>query len=288
MLSSIGRAALRRGGAGAGFASTKRAAQNLWTLQRVNLANEPTIKSHAAFAFLRFQAPAKKPAKKKKKPVKPKAKKPKKPVKKVLTDTQKEKIKLKVLKEKALVPPQPEGPVTAWMVLVSENLKEAGNGGGQAQLGDTMKALAAKYRALSPEEREAFNHKASQNKLSHEVAIKKWAATHTPEEINAANNARNQLRKLTKHNWTPIPDTRIPKRPTTPYIFFFKERRSSGDFKGIAVGAATKVIATEWKALSAGERKVYEDQFEADKFRYAQEFKTVYHRDSSSTLKSAA
>jgi hypothetical protein len=51
-------------------------------------------------------------------------------------------------------------------------------------------------------------------------------------------------------------DDRHVKRPSTAYVVFFKERHLSGDFKGIAPQEATKLVASEWKALSAGEKKV--------------------------------
>jgi outer membrane biosynthesis protein TonB len=184
MLSSIGRAAIRRGGAGASYSSTNRAAQSIWSLQRVTFsqgANESSTKSTFAIAFPRSyatatktvtkpkkttptkakpktktaakaKAKAKKPVKKpaKKKPAKPKAKKTKKPVKKVLTDDQKERVAIKVLKQKALSPPAGL-PENAWMVLIRENraLTKGSN-----NVGEFSTAISAKYKSLSPEEKE--------------------------------------------------------------------------------------------------------------------------------------
>jgi len=42
---------------------------------------------------------------------------------------------------------------------------------------------------------------------------------------------------------------------------------------------AFRLTAREWKGLSAGERKPYDDGAKQDATRYAQEIKTVYNRD---------
>lgn len=87
--------------------------------------------------------------------------------------------------------------------------------------------------------------------------FKKWLGTHTPDQIRLANNARTQLkRKYKKHGLAPIPDSRLPKRPIIARSFFLKDRYATGELKGIPFGDAAKLIAREWTALSASERKV--------------------------------
>ncbi|TVY13865.1 Non-histone chromosomal protein 6 [Lachnellula arida] len=319
MLSSIGRAALRRGGAGARYASTNRAALSIWSLQRVNVsrgANEINTKSQLAISFPRSYATVTKtvtkpkttvtkttkttkttkakPKTKAKKPVKKPAKKPAKPkakkaTKKVLTEDQKLRVDVKSLKEKALSPPT-AGADTAWSIVLQQEIKQGAGGPGSGGLSNSAKNAAAKYKALSPQEKESLNQKASENKAINDIAFKKWVETHTPEQIRDANNARSALkRKLGKHYAYPlITDSRIPKRALSPYMFFIKDRFASGDFKGISVVEASRLIAAEWKSLPAGQRKPFEARSEADTQRYYQEFKTVYHQDSTGVAKSAA
>jgi hypothetical protein len=90
-----------------------------------------------------------------------------------------------------------------------------------------------------------------------------WILTHTPQEIHAANLARTQLRRILKGRQKSGPahtgilhDDRQVKRASNPYAFFFGERIHSGDFKNIKVGESAKLVAAEWRALSAGEKKV--------------------------------
>jgi len=90
-----------------------------------------------------------------------------------------------------------------------------------------------------------------------------WILSHTPEEIHAANLARRQLRRLTKDSQKTAPkhttmliDDRKVKAVANPYAQFFGERYRSGDLKGLAVKDASRLVASEWKALTAAEKKV--------------------------------
>jgi hypothetical protein len=109
-----------------------------------------------------------------------------------------------------------------------------------------------------------YNHLANQQTAARMAEYKAWILTHTPEQIYAANVARNQLRyrlKAGEYRGTPrytarLRDDRLPKRPSGTYTIFVSERWASGDMKGIAAPDASRIIASEWKALSAGEKKV--------------------------------
>lgn len=90
-------------------------------------------------------------------------------------------------------------------------------------------------------------------------------ASYTPEQIRQANNARKQLKRKSKtatgkkssgRGLSPIRDERQIKRPNSAYFKFGIERRESGDFKGIPLGEAAKLITKEWNELGAGEKKV--------------------------------
>jgi hypothetical protein len=78
-----------------------------------------------------------------------------------------------------------------------------------------------------------------------------------------ANNARAQLRtklagrfKSSPAHTARLVDERQPKRPASAYALFVTERFATGDFKGILVREAGKIIGAEWKSLSASEKKV--------------------------------
>jgi hypothetical protein len=95
-----------------------------------------------------------------KKAAKPKAKKAaKKPKatrpKKKLTDEEKAKLKLRALKERALLKEQPvKLPVTSWNLYLTKHLKEALNKDPKPQFADAVRQLAAEHRALPEHEKE--------------------------------------------------------------------------------------------------------------------------------------
>jgi hypothetical protein len=298
MLSTIGRAAVRRVVAGAPQ-STNKAFQSIWHLQHVGTLHnpkngsglpqfsslgrsyattakvvskprttKPTANPLKAVAKKAAKKPVKKPVKKvaKKKAVKKPVKKPAK--KKILTEEQAEKLALKKLKAKALSFPKNK-PHTAWGVLLSEYTKEHAS----TAYNTGFKDSAAKYKSLSPAELEvidvfssclsslteiqSYNHIANQNKTANEIALKQWIESHTPEQIRIANNARLQLKtKNLRGTWHQIQDDRQPKQPRRALNFFTKERHASGDLKGISLAEAGRLVAREWNALSASERKV--------------------------------
>lgn len=210
-----------------------------------------------------------------------------KPKKKVLTELQKQKAtlkkgreELKALKATALTLPKAK-PATAWTVLLSEYMVKDGKG--PSTTSSVAKDASAKYKSLTTEELEKYNHIANQNKIENESAYKKWIDSHTPEQIRLANNARNSLNKKEGrkggHKLTLLDDPRLPKNAPPVWAFFSKERWRSGDFKGISAMEGSKRIWQEWKELSPSQRKPYEDLRAAASLRYVEEYKTVFGRD---------
>jgi hypothetical protein len=295
MLSTIGRAAVRRVVAG-GAASTNRAFPSIWHLQHVGIYydSKSSLKFHLSqgrsYATATKAAPkpkttkpkttkpkkavakkvVKKPAKKvaRKKAVKKPKPKPRKPAKKILTEEQARKVAVKDLKAKALSPPK-QKPISAWTVLAAEYAKEHAS----SMPSTGWKDASAKYKGLGPAELEvnrsilssyftsltivqSYNHIANQNKAANEVALKQWIESHTPEQIRLANNARRQLKtKDPRHYWPQIQDHRQPKHPRAALNFFLKERFASGDLKGISMSENGRLVAKEFAALSPSERK---------------------------------
>ncbi|KAL9594666.1 MAG: hypothetical protein Q9219_006904 [cf. Caloplaca sp. 3 TL-2023] len=169
-----------------------------------------------------------------------------------LTPEQKTSKLIKELKEKALSPPKGL-PATAFAVLLSETSKNPTTAG---QAGSAIaKECSAKYRSFSPQERENYNHTANQNKIINKAKYQEWIRSFTPTQIREANNARNTLRRRAKGRWFRLHDERLVKRPASPYTCFVTGRFRSGDFAGLAVTEAAKLMATEWRALSVDEKK---------------------------------
>ena len=56
-----------------------------------------------------------------------------------------------------------------------------------------------------------------------------------------------------------LQDHRQVKRQTGAFIYFYKERHASGDFKGLKVSESARLAGREWSALTPGEKKVIND-----------------------------
>ncbi|EKD15905.1 HMG box protein [Drepanopeziza brunnea f. sp. 'multigermtubi' MB_m1] len=312
MLSSIGRAAVRRVAA-RGPQSTNQALQSS-RLRRVEITQgnvstqsrsplnlqrsyatatkvvaKPNPKTIAKAKSKAQTVPKKAVKKAVKKPVKKKvAKKPavKKSAKKVLTDAQKEKLKvakarkqLRELKKTALSIPTAK-PHTAWLIFFSQELKKDPGSGSAKCL-----EISTRYNNLSPSELEPLNRIAVQNQAYNDAQYKQWVASHTTDEIRLANNARASLKSLTGKKWPHIEDPRLPKRPALPWSLFIAERWASGDLKGIRVKDCLPSLRKEWNALDPKKRQAYEDTFAANKEQYLKDYKKAFGRDAPIVLK---
>ncbi|TPX14252.1 uncharacterized protein E0L32_000646 [Thyridium curvatum] len=222
--------------------------------------------------------PAKKPAAKKpKKKVAAKKKKPAARPRKVLTPEEKVKLQIREARKAALLKQPARLPDNVWTVYVSQSTK--GSKVGNEGIGATSAALSRSFKDISSLERQQLQATAEQNRLANLAAYKAWVESHTPEEIAAANNARNRLAKLTNKSHSRIADERQPKRPVSAYLCFVKAKWASNDYTGTPAPEVAKAIASEWKGLSGSERQGYEQEAKADLARYENEVKTVLNRE---------
>ncbi|EMD01052.1 hypothetical protein BAUCODRAFT_193877 [Baudoinia panamericana UAMH 10762] len=228
---------------------------------------------------------------------KPKAKakataKPKPKPKKVLTDKQKaaqkvklEKLKIVELKKAALDPPSHRFNTTAYRAFYADHVAKLMKERRSEEVAQTirggapMKECAGLWREISAADREHWNHIAHTDRESKQAAYKRWVDAHAPEEIDAANKARAQLRRLLpkqKSKWPKLPDERRAKQPLSAFVQFTVNRNASGDFKHIALPERAKLIAEEWRGLSGGEKEKYQSLQKEDAKRYQDEYSSTY------------
>ncbi|KAK2626903.1 hypothetical protein QTJ16_004078 [Diplocarpon rosae] len=228
-----------------------------------------------------------------KKPIKKKVLKKavvKKPVKKVLNDKQKAAaakrkayLELKALKATALQLPKPKA-TTVWSVFVTKSLRDKDQGNRRIS-----KDLGDKYRSLSQSDLESYEKIALQNKVENKAAYEKFVASHDPDEIRLANNARHALKTLApRSSWPLIRDPRRPKRPVTSWMLFVTDRYASGDYKDVAFLEATSHLKKEFVALKPSERQAYDDRAAAAKAQYIKEYRETFKRDPLFLTKAAA
>ncbi|KAG9660472.1 hypothetical protein KCU98_g10423, partial [Aureobasidium melanogenum] len=186
---------------------------------------------------------------------------------------EKKKEEIKLLKTKTLTPPKYRQ-LNPWSIYVKENSKSVAG-----PVSESSKVLAQQFKNISSIEKEHLNHLVNQHNAKSLREFHEWLNSHTPAQIYEANVARARLRKLTfdtSSKYAPIKDDRLVKRPISSFLQYHNERLASGDFRGIPTPVSSKDIATEFKALSASEKKKYEDLAAKDVERYHRQHLEVY------------
>ncbi|OIW35164.1 hypothetical protein CONLIGDRAFT_689410 [Coniochaeta ligniaria NRRL 30616] len=222
--------------------------------------------------------PAAKKAKATKKAKKPAVKKaaPKKRVKKTVDPEAKRRAEVRELKKVALLQEPKRLPDRPWLVYTSQNVKSMT----KETLGDTIRGLAVEYNSLSTSDKARLEITASENKLANDAAYRAWVESHSPVEIDAANRARQRLRRLLPaHKKGDIKDDRLPKQPASPYAAYIASRWKSGELAGESFKDASSDSASKWKSMSAAEKKEFQDIAAADSARYAKDVKSVLKRE---------
>ncbi|KAI5250524.1 hypothetical protein E4T43_00289 [Aureobasidium subglaciale] len=193
----------------------------------------------------------------------------------------KQKEKVKLLKAQALSPPTYRG-INSWTIYVKENTAARANGGSAVSV---IKQLAEEYKGLDSSQKEHYERLVTEHNAKSLREYQEWLNDHTPAQINAANVARHKLRReLAKsgHKYSPIKDQRLVKRPRGAYLTYHGARLASGEFSGQSIAQSANAIGHEYKALSASEKKKYEDMAAEDLERYRREHLEVYGVEPSS------
>lgn len=241
----------------------------------------------AAAAATKKAAPKKKTTKAKtvKKTKKPAVPKPKK--KAPLSEEKKRENKLtlqkKLLKEKAMLFREPKQlPQTSWTIFLSNSVGSRVQG--QPFL-DSVKQASEAFKSLSAAEMQKLADTGEQNKLTNAARYKAWVESHTPLQIAEALSARRLLKskfdypkgRKTVHK---IRDDRLPKRPSSPYMYFSKSKAGAEDIEGANVVEKQKAIANVWRQMSPAEKEPFEQLGKADTARYIKEAEALGLRKS--------
>ncbi|GAA5851048.1 hypothetical protein JCM8547_009163 [Rhodosporidiobolus lusitaniae] len=192
----------------------------------------------------------------------------------------KERIKLKEKKAAStrsrLTPPK--APQNVWSLFFNDYLTQwkSSHPDAKVVVADLTKEAQPVYRSLPEAERAALQARYDEQRREYPAILEAWQATLTPEMIKEENLVRARRRKLGLSTRKGLKLPLEPKRPLTPFIVFSKEVHAKGmdapEFGGETdmLKQGTK-LAEAWRAMSAEEKKPYEDAYAADRERYARE-----------------
>ena len=138
-----------------------------------------------------------------------------------------------------------------------------------ATFAEIQKLLSNAWKELSDEDKEAFNQKASEDKARYEAEMKEYK-----QALNVMDD--DSVRSTTKKKKKAKKDPNAPKRVTTAYMLFVKEKRSEIVEKNpdASFGEIGKLMGTAFNALNEDEKKKYDDMITEDRERYDKEMKT--------------
>lgn len=174
-----------------------------------------------------------------------------------LTPEEKTKAQKRELKKVALFNEPRKLPEHPWILFITESTKGTKTeDGGRANLSKIMPELSQAFKALSPLELQRLRDTSEKNRASNAEALKSWVEGHTASQIADANRARLHLNRLGKTKYRSIQDARQPKRPTSSFSLFTKERWETGDLSGRPLAEAARALSAEWKSLSSSQRQV--------------------------------
>ncbi|CAK7265387.1 hypothetical protein SEPCBS57363_001556 [Sporothrix epigloea] len=201
---------------------------------------------------------------------------------KAMTPEEKTKLRVRELKKAALLKEPAKLPEHPWILFIAEKTKGVKTAdGARANLGKIMPELSQEFKALSPQEVQRLRDTADQNRGTNAKDYEAWVESHTAAQTVAANRARTRLNRIANTRRRLIHDARIPKRPTSSFSIFTKERWATNELSGRPLAEAARTLATEWKSLPATERQHYDDLAKTLSEKYTQEMVTILGRPVS-------
>ncbi|KAK6356364.1 hypothetical protein TWF718_000725 [Orbilia javanica] len=205
---------------------------------------------------------------------KPAAKKKAAPKKKVIKKATPKKPGIQTQYDKALgdAPSKKASPYNLFFVETLKSLDSS------TRAPEKAKLVAEKWRGLSDAEKKTWQDRAAEETVKRKAAYDQWLSKLNPLEIEAANLARQRIRGYREKKGikgtspaTKIKDDRLVKRPCTPWVFFMKEKYSSGVVDNVEHKQKMSKLAEMWKGTTEAERKKYNDLASKDTARYKAE-----------------
>ncbi|CAJ0769703.1 17421_t:CDS:2, partial [Entrophospora sp. SA101] len=128
------------------------------------------------------------------------------------------------------------------------------------------KIVGEKWRKLPDDMKESYKARYLQEREEYKKNYEKWYNSLTVDDIKLENKHR-KLRKRRGKKLLKIPN--MPKRPTSPYIYFVVKNMDVNDGEKSTVRVSK--LAEKWRNLLDKEKKIYQDLSEKDKKRYLDE-----------------
>ncbi|KAJ1925647.1 hypothetical protein IWQ60_004429 [Tieghemiomyces parasiticus] len=175
------------------------------------------------------------------------------------------------LRKRVVIPPPSRA--TAYGLYIKEVFERTPSTGSRDNFKLTVTQASKKWQAMSKSEQEAYNQRAQHVKAQNAEALRQFYAK-TPYKLILEENKRRRALARKKNSTVPAgvrkpkahllhhPDA--PPRPMSSYILYMKDMYQHPEIKELVgdegVIAATRVLSSRWRALSAAGKQPYVDQ----------------------------
>lgn len=135
--------------------------------------------------------------------------------------------------------------------------------------GQLAKYTSHMYKNLTPDEKETWENRAQQDKVRYDAEI----ANYVPPPGHDSRGVLIEDNRPRKRSKRGPKDPAAPKRASGAYVFFTNEMRPKvlAEYPGIKFVDLGKVLGERWRALTADEKKRYENMAAEDKIRFQME-----------------
>lgn len=122
--------------------------------------------------------------------------------------------------------------------------------------------LAARWNALSDEEKNSFSGQFSKEMIKHKKRMDAYKKTNSYKEFQAAKKAKKFGKKPKDKN--------APKRNSTAFFMFANEVRAEvrAENPTASIGGIGKIMGQQWGQLGEEEKQVYQNQSDKAKITY--------------------
>eukprot|EP01029_Cantina_marsupialis_P017095 TRINITY_DN383_c2_g2_i1.p2 TRINITY_DN383_c2_g2~~TRINITY_DN383_c2_g2_i1.p2 ORF type:complete len:367 (-),score=120.77 TRINITY_DN383_c2_g2_i1:259-1359(-) len=162
----------------------------------------------------------------------------------------------------------PKRPSTSYFLWCSSVREEMKKEHPEMKVTELSKVMGEKWRGMSDEDKIPFVEKAKTLKDAYLIEKKKYDDEH-PAEIEEQETSKKSTKKRKK-------DPNAPKKTKSAYIFFSMRCREILKEEGSVIKGKEILpeIGRRWAALSAEEKKEFEEKSAEDKKRYEEDMKT--------------
>ena len=178
-------------------------------------------------------------------------------------------------------PNAPKKPQNAYMLYSNKMRNKLKEDNPDASFGDLSRMVSDNFKALSEDERQKWDKRASADKERYKTEM---ASYEPPDNSDDSEDDQPKSKKAKKSG----KDPNVPKRSKSAWIYFSEANREAVKKSNpdASFGDIGKLLSQKWKEISADEKAKFEAMATKDKARYQEEM-ADYTPPKGSTTKGA-